>query len=966
MSDITNIINDIDSHTVSRSLVCSPENVQQNLTGKTFNILHTNIRSINCNYDSLITLVTRINVPCDVIILTECWLSRVVTIPVFDGYTSYKTQYSNQNDGVIVYIKSDIIHTVIERVIQDANCLITKLDLDFAVVAIYRSPAQKNIDNFIDSLDQTLASLSSSNTVVLIGDLNINLKENNLNTDKYLNVLASHGLLAAHTITTRDNACLDHVMLKSNLKSTTIVLDSPITDHAPTLFCSAIRCQHKKPTYLVTRINFPSVINDLSAINFTPILEVNNANVAATNFVTKITNVIESNMQLINIPNRKRCLKPWITPGLLRCIKHRDKLHKKSKHASNDNVLRIIYCRYRNFCNKLLKKLRIEYDRSELNKNKNNTKGMWRTIKNIVHLNNTPKIPVELLDIAENSTDSADQVNVFFANIGANLASKITVNNTNSIPLINAEVPYSSMAMLPTDEIEVRNIILGLRSKCSSGIDLVSNEVLKSAIHILVPPLTLLFNICLSTGVFPDIFKRALITPVHKSGDRHSVDNYRPISILSSISKILEKVINSRLVDYLDKNKIIAKNQYGFRKNMSTEDAVLELNERVVRLLDNKAKVIGIFLDLAKAFDTVSVPLLLTKMECLGIRGMVLEMFRSYMTNRSQKVKIGNVISNTAYPSYGVPQGSVLGPTLFLIYINNLCLAEIPNCRLISYADDTVLMVHGRDWDQARLNAENALSNIMLWLNNNLLTLNISKTKYITFSHRVHTQPAKGTFDIVAHVCNMLTANCSCLTLTRTDNIKYLGVIIDSTFSWHEHINALVGRIRKLIPIFKKLSACADPSTLAMVYSALAKSLLQYCITSWGGTDTTSILRTERAQRAILKTMTLKPRRYPTDALYRECKALTVRQIYILQCILKQHSSLSFNPVPQGRRFTPCLPVSHRTTLAKRQFYVNAPRLYNKINKLKQIYALTINQCKYKLKNWLLTCTTEDTEDLLK
>lgn len=905
------------------------------------------------------------DIQCDVIILTECWLSKIANIPALDGYISYKSQFSNQNDGVILYVKSTISHTIAEPTLQDANCLILRVDSTIAVIAAYRSPSSRNIDSFIDSLDLVLASLVQYKTVILTGDLNINILSNDVTTDSYLNILASHGLLAAHTIPTRDKACLDHVMVRSNKGSTTVILDSPITDHFPTIFCSEVNFQHCAVKKIVSRINIPAVVEQLSRTDFFPILTATDANAAASDLVNAIANVVSANTILIKIPNRKRCLKPWITPGLLRCIKNRDNLHKKAKASPNNEVLHVTYTRYRNFCNNLLKKLKAEFESKELNNNKDNTKGLWKVIKNITHLNKSSTPPLELLKLTNNDTDSVDQVNNFFANIGADLASRIQNDSTNRRQFSQSNNKYSSMALLDTDETEVENIILGLKNNCAIGVDGISNEILKSARHILVQPITFLCNLCLSSGVFPDVFKGALVSPIHKGGDRHSVTNYRPISILTSLSKVLEKILNTRLVDYLDTNNIIANNQYGFRKSLSTEHAVLELTERIVGLLDNKAKVIGIFLDLTKAFDTVSIPLLLDKMEGLGIRGIVLDIFRSYLFNRKQRVKVGNVMSNNASPTFGVPQGSVLGPTLFLIYINNLCLIDIPNCSLISYADDTVLIAHGTDWEQARHKAENAVATVMTWLNQNLLTLNILKTKFITFSPRTQSQPAIGAIDVVAHACHSSTSDCNCLTLTRANNIKYLGVIIDSTFSWHDHISSLVGRIRKLLPIFKKLRTCADLKTLHIVYSALTQSLLQYCITAWGGSGTTFMLRLERAQRAILKVMLGKPRRYSTNTLYEECKLLTVRQLYVLRSITMLHPCLHFNPIAGRRRMWSCPSVPHRTSLARRQYFVSAPRLYNKVNKIHNIYALPLNRCKNVIKSWLLTLTYHDTEALI-
>jgi hypothetical protein len=191
-------------------------------------------------------------------------------------------------------------------------------------------------------------------------------------------------------------------------------------------------------------------------------------------------------------------------------------------------------------------------------------------------------------------------------------------------------------------------------------------------------------------------------------------------------------------------------------------------------------------------------------------------------------VKVGDCISIDTKLSFGVPQGSILGPTLFLIYINSLCQKLIPYCEIITYADDTALILHGENWNEVRIRTEVAIREVMQWLRCNLLTLNVAKTKYISFSLSSVTQPSAD-FIVRAHTCEQPKC-CTCPEITKTFGIKYLGLAIDSFLNWNLHINSLVGRVRKLIPVFRKLRISADRETLICVYYALAQSILQYCI----------------------------------------------------------------------------------------------------------------------------------------
>jgi hypothetical protein len=524
------------------------------------------------------------------------------------------------------------------------------------------------------------------------------------------------------------------------------------------------------------------------------------------------------------------------------------------------------------------------------------------------------------------------------------------------------------MVLLETDEEEVARIIMNLRSDSAVGYDGISATILKAASNTLVPLITHICNLSISTGVFPDAFKKALVHPIHKGGSKVDLSNYRPISVLTAMSKVLEKILNNRLLSYLHKFDILAENQYGFRAGLSTEDGVLELTEFIAKNIDNKAKVIGTFLDLSKAFDTVSVPILISKMEHIGIRGTALDVFRDYLYGREQCVKLVNYTSDYRPLSYGVPQGSVLGPTLFLIYINGLCRITLPKCKIITYADDTVLLVHGDTWENARTLTEHALRNIAKWLETNLLTFNVGKTKFITFSASITSQPGK-LFGVKIHTCvdQNNDQTCDCLSLSRVNNIKYLGVDIDSTLTWKTHIENLTKRLRKVMPIFRNLKNSADANTLRMVYYSLAQSIISYCIPAWGGACVTHLLRLERAQRGVLKVMTNKPYRYPTVQLYADCEVLSVRQLYVLQLMLRKHSSLPLDPTLLKRRMRHkvCRSVPHRTVLAGRQYYVRSSYVYNKLNKILNIYISPLTRVKYILKTWLQKLTHHETEDLL-
>jgi hypothetical protein len=441
---------------------------------------------------------------------------------------------------------------------------------------------------------------------------------------------------------------------------------------------------------------------------------------------------------------------------------------------------------------------------------------------------------LELLKTYHDPQTSITAVNDYFANVWKNLVNNIPKNDTCPLP-INKMSPKNSMVLLHVMDEEIEGIIKNLRDDCAVGWDGVSAKVLKMSCATITPILTYIFNLAISSGTFPDALKKAVVHPIFKSGDRRSVDNYRPISVLSTLSKILERIMNRSLVSFLESNKTISENQFGFRKGRSTEDAISSLVEHVVKSMDAKQKCLAIFLDLSRAFDTVPIPLLLCKLEAVGVRGNVLSLFKSYLTDRKQCTKIDSQISPAINIDYGVPQGSIISPTLFQIYVNDLCTIDIPHCRLFAYADDTALVVSGSDWAESVSSSEQALVLVLSWLRRNLLTLNAQKTYYITFSTRPSLQPDNELVRLRAHQCDTGRTGCSCPLLNRTSFIKYLGVTLDQCLNWHEQLRITAERIRKLIFIFIKLRDSADQSVLKTVYSALCESITTYCIPVWGG-----------------------------------------------------------------------------------------------------------------------------------
>lgn len=971
MDDVTL---EIDKLSVSESMVCDVDDCHKYIAhpADSLTVITQNIRSISANFDNFLTMLNRLKIECDIVVLTECWLSCCPFIPILDGYKTYSTKrLFAQNDGVTAYIKSNLNVIVEEPDCEDSNCLVIKISKQTAIIAAYRSPSYKKIDNFLQSLNGILQDLSLFKNIVITGDINININPNqsSVSQNEYLNVCSFHGLLPAHTLPTRHGrACLDHIILKTKSPAITIVLQTSVTDHQAVLLCLKYKQNRNFAYSTFNKVDKKKLYSELANIDWDPIYR-NSANDSMEYVVETIQRVITTNSVVVKLSKKNRIIKTWVTPGLLRCMKHRDNLHKKLRQSPDDVSLKLTYTRYRNHCNKLLKKLKVTYETNLITAAGYNNKKLWEAIKNITNTSKTKSTATYLINTASPKKNVED-VNEFFVSVGRTLAENtIACKNPTHVKdlALQSKMSLKSFVLLDTDEGEVERLILNLKSVCSVGWDSIPNYLLKENRQLLVPVLTYIFNRCLQEGTFPKVLKKSVIIPIYKNGHKNNVTNYRPISILPSLSKILERIINSRIIKYLEANDLLSENQFGFRTGKSTSDAVHELVDHLVRNIDAGKKTVGIFVDLAKAFDTVSIPLLLNKLDRLGIRGNQLKLIEDYLSNRYQCTRIDDIISDDLPVSYGVPQGSVLGPTLFLIYLNDLCDLKLEGGKIISYADDTALIFSANKWEDVYGMAQAGFNTVCHWFKRNMLTLNAEKTVYIPFSIRNYTSSIPS-YSLIAHDCCNVD-RCHCPSLTLTNVVKYLGIFIDNNLSFKHHVNVITVRMRKLIYLFRNLRNVADPKLIKQVYMALGQSLVGYCITVWGGAPKTTIKQLEIAQRAILKVSTFRSFLFPTYLLYQSCGVLSVRQLFVLLTILKQHSSCiaDTTTIASRRRKDITFPSRNafKHQFTNRYFPFLGPYLYGKISKHIDIRGLNSRELKQKLIVYIHELDYTETEKLL-
>ena len=383
--------------------------------------------------------------------------------------------------------------------------------------------------------------------------------------------------------------------------------------------------------------------------------------------------------------------------------------------------------------------------------------------------------------------------------------------------------------------------------------------------------LSRLINLCFETGVFPDILKVAKVTPLDKKSSKFDVLNYRPISLLSIFSKVYEKLIYVRIYSYLTKNNMIYNKQFGFRSNYSTTHAILSITEYIRTLLDDGHFVCGVFVDLEKAFDTVDHDILCEKLKFYGIYGICNNLIKSYLTGRKQYVSLNGFNSDILNIDCGVPQGSSLGPLLFLIYINDFRLS-LKQTTSGHFADDTFIMYNSKKLKTIETIINTDLKQVVKWLRLNKLSLNADKTELIFF----HSQRNSMSYENISIQFDGKK-------LYPVDKVKYLGMYLDKYLSWNYHLENLCQKLSRANGVISKLRHNVPIEICLQVYYAIFYSYLTYGCILWGLTVEENLKKIEVLQKKCLRIMTFSDINSHSNPLFLNLGLLKVRDIIKLQ-----------------------------------------------------------------------------------
>jgi hypothetical protein len=572
-------------------------------------------------------------------------------------------------------------------------------------------------------------------------------------------------------------------------------------------------------------------------------------------------------------------------------------LHKKSLSVpSAENITK--YKNYKSVYQRVLRGAKKLYFTSKLETNAGNPKKTWETLNEILGKSRkTDKI--EKINIngthCSNPTEIANHFNNFFTSIGQQISDNVPPVEKKAEDYDNYNRPVPDLLLQNTTPEHVLKTIKKFQPKSSCDAQGVSTKMIKFIGEVIAIPLSHIFNISLSTGVFPSKLKQCRVTPIFKAGSHLECDNYRPISLLSSISKVLEKIVAEKLIAHLTTNDLIYVHQYGFLPNRSTEHCLLQILTYVAQALNDGDYCIGVFLDLKKAFDVCSHEILLKKLEKMGVRGISLNWFKNYLAGRSQYVDINGIKSEALNIEISVIQGSILGPILFLCYINDFYTAS--TLFSVLFADDTTALSKGKKLNELTAYVNGELNKIANWFRANKMAVNTSKTKFIVFrtrGKRIEPRDCKLVFnnnEIGRPEDPNLIFNISRIYNEGEEkSFKILGVLFDEYLSFEDHVSHLCNKISKSLFCINRIKNFINQKSLKMLYYSMVHSHIVYCINVYGCANVTTLNKLKIKQKEAIRIISNAGYRDHTNPLFKLHKILPLDQLIKFSNVKFMHS----------------------------------------------------------------------------
>ena len=610
---------------------------------------------------------------------------------------------------------------------------------------------------------------------------------------------------------------------------------------------------------------------------------------------------------------------PYVTTEVRRLVRQRDFLRKKA-NKTGSNYLRQASQRLTHKVTYMLRKLRSNYYSKQIEENSGNMKRTWKILKQAMNKESKTVTIDKIVSDNHEITDKAlisEAFNEHFSSVAERLADSIDPCDSNPKELgIQSPLYRFKLRHIPPNK--VFNALNKLKNGKATGMHNLPNRILKLSKDVIANSLSDLFNACIDASVFPSDFKMARVAPIFKSDDREDLNNYRPISVLPTVARVFERLIYEQLYNYFAENKLLSNEQWGFRSIRSTALALSNCSYTWTLTVDRGDINSAVFLDIKKAFGTIDHRILVNKLSQYGVCDDSVKFFESYISERVQCCSVNGCTSTLRHMKYGVPQGSILGPLLFIIYMNDLP-NVVKNGKICMYADDTNLSTKVNKVSDISDQLIPEFTNILNWLKENRLSLNFMKTKFMLIGSIQKIQPLN----------NLIAIRVNGRLLKRVKRIKYLGSVVDENLTWDDHINYISVKIRRNIGILKRMRLTVPRESLVLLYKTLIEPYFRYCNTVWGYCNETLLDKLQVLQNKaarVIKGSKFENTNHPV--LLKELCWLNVRQlIFIDTAILMYRVANNLAPEPISDMYQLANNVHNYNTryASDGNFYLNRP-----------------------------------------